>query len=140
VDLHLTAAKANAEEQAAVDALLGDPKSGWDGGERQIERDGHAALGGETAHSRRHLLLPVLHAIQERIGWISPGALNYASVRLNVAPAEVHGVASFYGTFSLSPRPPVTAHVCDDIACMTHGAGAVRRIGQETWSGRIVLR
>jgi len=125
VDLHLTAAKANAEEQAAVDALLGDPKSGWDGGERQIERDGHAALGGETAHSRRHLLLPVLHAIQERIGWISPGALNYASVRLNVAPAEVHGVASFYGTFSLSPRPPVTAHVCDDIACMTHGAGAV---------------
>ena len=125
MDLHLTAAKANAEEQAAVDALLGDPKSGWDGGERQIERDGHAALGGETAHSRRHLLLPVLHAIQERIGWISPGALNYASVRLNVAPAEVHGVASFYGTFSLSPRPPVTAHVCDDIACMTHGAGAV---------------
>ena len=125
MDLHLTAARASAEEQAAVDALLGDAESGWDGGTRQIERDGRATFGGEAARSRRHLLLPVLHAIQERIGWVSPGVLNYASVRLNVAPAEVHGVASFYGMFSLSPRPPVTAHVCDDIACMTRGASAV---------------
>jgi NADH-quinone oxidoreductase subunit F len=126
VDLHLTSARASAEEQAAVDALLGNAGSGWEGGARQIERDGRAAFGGEAAvRSRRHFLLPVLHAIQERIGWISPGALNYASVRLNVAPAEAHGVASFYGMFSLSPRPAVTAHVCDDVACMTRGAGAL---------------
>lgn len=126
MDLHLTAARASAEEQAAVDALLGNAESSWDGGARQIERDGRAAFGGEAAvRSRRHLLLPVLHAIQERIGWISPGALNYTSVRLNVAPAEAHGVASFYEMFSLSPRPPVTAHVCDDVACMTRGAGAL---------------
>jgi NADH-quinone oxidoreductase subunit F len=125
VDLHLTNAKASSEEKAAVDALLGHAESSWEGGARQIERDGRAAFGGEAARSRRHLLLPVLHAIQERIGWISPGALNYASVRLNVAPAEAHGVASFYGMFSLSPRPPVTAHVCDDIACIARGAGAL---------------
>ena len=125
MDLHLTAARASTEEQAAVDALLGEPESSWDGGARQIERDGRAAFDGEAARSRRHLLLPVLHAIQERIGWISPGALNYASLRLNVAPAEAHAVASFYGMFSLTPRPPVTAHVCDDIACMTRGAGAL---------------
>ena len=125
MDVHLTAAKATPDEQAAVDAVLGDAKSGWDGGTREIERDGRVALGAQEAHSRRHLLLPVLHAIQARIGWISPGALNYASVRLDVPPAETHGVASFYGMFSLSPRPPVTAHVCDDIACMTRGAGAL---------------
>jgi len=125
VDLHLTAARACAEEQAAVDALLGNAESSWNGGVRQIERDGRASFGGEAARSQRNLLLPVLHAIQRRMGWISPGALNYASVRLKVAPAEVHGVASFYGMFSLSPRPPVTAHVCDDIACMTRGASAL---------------
>src|SRR5581483_247693 len=34
-------------------------------------------------------------------------------------------VASFYGMFSLSPRPPVVAHVCDDIACLTRGADAL---------------
>ena len=56
------------------------------------------------------------------MGWISPGALNYVALRLDVAPAEVYGVASFYGMFSLQYRPPVVAHVCDDIACLTQGA------------------
>jgi NADH-quinone oxidoreductase subunit F len=97
LDLHLTADQATSEEKAAVDAELG-------------------------SRSRRDSLLPVLHAIQARIGWISPGALNYVSVRLDVAPAEVHGVASFYGMFSLHPRPAVMAHVCDDIACLVRGA------------------
>src|SRR5262249_32427005 len=46
-------------------------------------------------------------------------------MRLNVAPAEVHGVASFYGMFSLVSRPAVVAHVCDDIACLTRGAGKI---------------
>jgi len=68
------------------------------------------------------MLLPVLHAIQERIGWISPGALNYTAVRLGLPPAEVHGVASFYGMFSLAERPAAVVHVCDDIACLTRGA------------------
>ena len=125
MDLHLTNAKPSSEERSAVDELLGKPESSWEGGARQIERDGRAAFGGEATRSRRHLLLPVLHAIQQRIGWISAGALNYTSVRLDVAPAEAHGVASFYGMFSLSPRPAVIAHVCDDIACMTRGAGAL---------------
>src|SRR5437764_337197 len=87
--------------------------------------NGHVASNGLPLHSKRHLLLPVLHAIQERIGWISPGALNYASLRLSVPPAEAHGVASFYEMFSLTPRPPVAAHVCDDIACLTRGAEAL---------------
>jgi NADH-quinone oxidoreductase subunit F len=41
---------------------------------------------------------------------------------LDVAPADVHGVASFYGMFSLKPRPQVVVHVCDDIACVTRGS------------------
>ncbi len=122
MDLHLTAAQPTTEEKAAVDAELGAPESGWEGGPRRIEKEGRAAFGGHEARSRRHLLLPVLHAIQARIGWISPGALNYASLRLDVAPAEVHGVASFYAMFSLRPRPSVVAHVCDDIGCLIRGA------------------
>jgi NADH-quinone oxidoreductase subunit F len=125
VDLHLTAAEANAEEKAAIDAVLGAPESRWEGGTRQIARDGRVAFDAQAARSKRHLLLPVLHAIQERMGWVSPGALNYASVRLGVAPAEVHGVASFYGMFSLVARPPVAAHVCDDIVCLSRGASAL---------------
>jgi NADH-quinone oxidoreductase subunit F len=120
LDLHLTDAQATAEERAAVDSDLGAPDSGWQGGDRQ-SGETHAVFNGESL-GKRHRLLPVLHAIQKRAGWISPGAINYVALRLDVAPAEVHGVASFYGMFSLKPRPPVVAHVCDDIACVTRGS------------------
>ena len=125
MDLHLTAAKASPEEQAAVDALLKEIGSEPGGASLVVASDGRARSNGLPPHTKRHLLLPVLHAIQERVGWISPGALNYASVRLGVPPAETHGVASFYEMFSLVPRPAVVARVCDDIACMTHGAEAL---------------
>ena len=123
MDLHLNDAQATAEERAAVDSDLGVPESGWQGGERQTAN--MRAVFDDDAPDRRHRLLPVLHAIQNRIGWISPGALNYVAVRLDIAPAEVHGVASFYGMFSLQPRPPVVARVCDDIACVTRGSDKV---------------
>ena len=37
-------------------------------------------------------------------------------------PAEAYGVATFYALYSTKPRPPVVAHVCDDIACRIAGA------------------
>jgi NADH-quinone oxidoreductase subunit F len=120
LDLHLTDAQATTEERTAVDSELGLPKSSWQGGQRRIA-DTREAFNVD-ASSRRHRLLPVLHSIQNRVGWISPGALNYVALRLDVAPAEVHGVASFYGMFSLQPRPRIVAHVCDDIACVTRGS------------------
>jgi NADH-quinone oxidoreductase subunit F len=123
LDLHLTNAHATAEERAAVDSDLGAPESGWQGGERQTA-DTRTAVN-HDARGKRHRLLPVLQSIQKRIGWISPGAINYVSLRLDIAPAEVHGVASFYGMFSLQPRPQVVAHVCDDIACITRGSGTL---------------
>jgi NADH-quinone oxidoreductase subunit F len=125
VDLHVTAAKASVDEQAAVDALLKESESEPGGAVPRLATNGHSASNGLPLHSKRHLLLPVLHVIQEHIGWISPGALNYASLCLGVPPAEAHGVASFYEMFSLTPRPQVVAHVCDDIACMTRGAEAL---------------
>jgi NADH-quinone oxidoreductase subunit F len=125
LDIHLTDAQATAEERAAVDSELGPPESSWQDGQRQgIERpigDTRVAFN-RDAPGRRHRLLPVLHAIQNHIGWISPGALNYIALLLDIAPAEVYGVASFYGMFSLQPRPQVVAHVCDDIACVTRGS------------------
>jgi NADH-quinone oxidoreductase subunit F len=109
------------QERAAVDALLGPPTGGWDGGDRS-ESDGHLARGGRTTGGRRHLLLPALHAVQSRVGWISQGALNYICRRLTIPPAEAYAVAAFYTLFSLQPRPPSVAHVCDDIACRANGA------------------
>ncbi len=122
MDLHVIGPLASPAERAAVDAVLGPPDSGWVGGLRNPAVDGHAARGGHAARSRRDLLLPVLHAVQSRVGWISQPALNYVSRRLTIPPAEAYGVATFYALFSTRERPPVVAHVCDDIACRLAGA------------------
>src|SRR5215469_8567210 len=122
VDLRLGAATpATDDERAAVASVLGPPASGWEGGERTAA-DGHAAFGGHAARARRHLLLPVLHAVQDRIGWISPGALDHICARLPVPPAEAYGVASFYAMFRTSPSSSAVVHVCDDVACQVNGA------------------
>src|SRR5215813_7085732 len=125
MDLRLRETPAKLEEQAAVDAVIGHPDSGWTGGKRNIMKDGREARNGLALRAQRHLLLPALHAVQDRMGWISPEALNYICQRLDIPPAEAYGVASFYALFSLSPQPPVVAHVCDDLACLAKGAGAI---------------
>jgi NADH-quinone oxidoreductase subunit F len=125
MDLHIIGPLASAAERSAVDAVLGPPESGWVGGPRDSGVDGHAARGGHVTRSRRSLLIPALHAVQSRIGWISTPALNYVCKRLAVAPAEAYGVATFYTLFATTPRPPVVAHVCDDIACRLAGAEAL---------------
>ena len=147
MDLHVIGPLASPAERAAVDVVLGPPDSGWVGGIRNPATEGHASRGGHVARSRRSQLLPALHAVQSRIGWISQPALNYICRRLAVAPAEAYGVATFYALFATRPRPPVVAHVCDDIACRLAGAetlcsdleralgpaGAPVRDGQATW-------
>jgi len=125
-------AEPTAEERSAVDALLGEPGSGWDGGERtavdlRVSR---------APDDRRTLLLPVLHALQARVGWISEGGLNYACERLMVPPAEAYGVATFYAMFSVTERPKTVVHVCDDLACRVNGGRELldrfeREIGTE---------
>ncbi len=118
MDLHFTADQPTAAEISAVDSVLGIATSRWAGG---VRADNEAQTASRS-RADRHLLLPVLHAIHARAGFISRGALNYACLRLNVPPAEAFGVADFYSLFSMKPRPPVVAHVCDDIACQANGA------------------
>jgi NADH-quinone oxidoreductase subunit F len=122
MDLHLRHAAPTDEERAAVDALLGPPKSAWDGGERGDRRDAHTAVGGLEQRRQRHLLLPALQALQSRVGWISETGLDYVCVRLGVPPADAWGVATFYALLSTTPRAPRVLHVCDDVACRCKGA------------------
>ncbi len=123
MDLHFTADEPTASEVGAVDAVLGAADSRWFGGQRVDRSEAQTSESGHRTAGRRHLLLPVLHAIHGRVGWISRGALNYACRRLDVPPAEAYGVATFYDMFSLEQAPPVVARVCDDIACQAKGAG-----------------
>jgi NADH-quinone oxidoreductase subunit F len=71
--------------------------------------------------ARRHLLLPTLHAVSDRVGWISPAAIDHIAERLDVSPAEIFGVVTFYGLFSTTERPQRQVHACVDLACRVRG-------------------
>ncbi len=123
MDIHLIPdAVPDAAERAAVDGVVGAPESGWEGALAPSPYEGHVGRSGQDSRNDRHLLLPVLEALQRRIGFITPGGLNYVCQRLGVPPAEAYGVATFYALLYVKPTPPRVAHVCDDIACRMKGA------------------
>ncbi len=124
MDIRLHQPQADAAERAAVDSVLGEtvPVGG---------------LWGHEARSHRDLLLPALHAVQDRFGWLTPGALNYIAERLTVPPAELFGVATFYHLFSMTPQPARVVHVCDDIACRIKGA---EKLCEELDGGKVAWK
>jgi NADH-quinone oxidoreductase subunit F len=85
------------------------------------ERDAVAGFAG----GGRDQLLPALHAVNDRVGWISQGALNLICETLHVPPADAYGVATFYSLFALEERPERVVHVCTDLACRLKGADTV---------------
>ena len=109
MDLNLLEAPPTDAEREAIDAVIGAEPPGSD---RTARAD----------RTRRHLLLPALRAAQRRVGWVSEGALGYASRRLSVPPADAYGVASFYALIALDERPADVTHVCTDLACALKGA------------------
>ena len=108
-DLRLLAAEPTDAERAAIDAVAGP--------------EPQADLRVARSEPRRHLLLPALRAAQRRVGWVSEGALAYATRRLEVAPADAYGVATFYHLLALEERPADVTHVCTDLACALKGSG-----------------
>jgi NADH:ubiquinone oxidoreductase subunit E len=53
--------------------------------------------------NKRAALLPVLHMAQEIRGWVSPSTMNRVAGLLDLTPAYVRSVASFYTMFALRP-------------------------------------
>jgi NADH-quinone oxidoreductase subunit F len=98
-------------EREAIESVLGRPAATSD----------HERRGGQALRSRRHQLLPTLHAVNDRVGWISQPAIDHIAERLDVSPAEIFGVATFYGLFSTAERVGRQVHVCIDLACLAAG-------------------
>jgi len=108
-DLKLLDAAPTEAEREAIDAVVGPERTNGD----RVSR---------SDRTRRHLLLPALRAAQRRVGWVTPGALGYASRRLEVPPADAYGVATFYALIALEERPAEVLHVCTDLSCALAGA------------------
>lgn len=89
-----------------------------------------------TARSagRPRALIQVLQDVQDRYHWLPPEALEHVSRALGVPLVQVYGVATFYRSFSLSPRGRHVCTVCLGTACHVRGGPKIleeveRRLG-----------
>lgn len=90
-----------ASQQQAVDAVLAE----------------RAALPGA--------LLPVLHGVQDALGFIPSAALPVIARALSLSRAEVHGVVTYYHHFRTTPPRGRVVQVCRAEACRSMGAEAL---------------
>lgn len=67
-------------------------------------------------------LLPILHAIQDTLGYVPDAAVPLIAGELNLSRAEVHGTISFYHHFRTTPPGRHTVHICRAEACQAMGA------------------
>ena len=93
-------------------------------------------------------LLPVLWLCQERWGWISTGVVRAVADRLQLAPAFIEGVMTFYTMYQRTPPGRYLLQVCTTLSCQLCGASDLvehlkRKLGvdfgETTTDGRFTL-
>lgn len=93
-------------------------------------------------------LLPLLHAVQDKLGYIPEDSVKDIARGLNLSRAEVHGAMSFYHEFRTEPAGRHVVQVCRAEACQAMGARALEahakdslgvEYGQTTADGAITL-
>lgn len=123
----------------APNAAAGNPSglarttraSGSDAADGDTDAQLHQALADVTsaaiaAHQDRPgALLPILHAIQDALGWIPAGSVPLVARALSLSRAEVHGVLTFYQDFRRSPPGRHVLQICHAEACRACGADAL---------------
>ena len=101
-----------------------------------------------THGQRLGALMPVLHEVQEQLGYVPGEAVPLLARALNLSRAEVQGVIGFYHDFRSEPAGRNTVHICRAEACQAMGserleAHAKTRLGiaygETTADGRISL-
>lgn len=88
-------------------------------------------------------LIPILQAVQDEYRYLPEEVMTCVATTLNISPAKVFGVASFYSHFTLVPKGKYVIKLCDGTAChvkkSTDILGAIREYlklpaGQNTTS------
>jgi formate dehydrogenase subunit gamma len=70
-------------------------------------------------------LLPILHQIQEELGYIPPESVPLIARELNLSRAEVHGVITYYPHFRQAPAGRHVVRICCAEACQAVGGEAL---------------
>jgi formate dehydrogenase subunit gamma len=75
--------------------------------------------------SRPGALLPILHGIQEELGYIPEDAVPLIASEMNLTRAEVHGVVTFYHDFRSHPPGRHIVRICQAESCQAAGSEAL---------------
>jgi NADH-quinone oxidoreductase subunit E len=70
---------------------------------------------------RRSASIPALHAAQAEHGWCSPEAIEQVATVMQLTPAYLTSVATFYDMLVTTPKPPNDVYVCTNISCSLRG-------------------
>ncbi len=98
--------------------------------------------------TRRAATLPVLHALEDKYGWLPYQALEETAQFLGLTASEVGDTASFYEMFHLQPKGQYLIQVCQSISCELTGhegiIGAIEKklgigLGETTKDGKFTL-
>jgi NADH-quinone oxidoreductase subunit E len=71
---------------------------------------------------RHSAAIPALHACQDMYGWCSPEGIHQVAAVMQLTPAYLTSVATFYDMFSTVPKPKHDVFVCTNISCSLLGA------------------
>ncbi len=75
--------------------------------------------------TKRAALLPALHLVQHKHGWIAPRAMEELAVFLELAPADVLDTATFYEEYWLKPKGRHLIGVCRSLSCEICGSRSI---------------
>jgi formate dehydrogenase subunit gamma len=80
-------------------------------------------------------LLPVLHEVVARHGYVHDDDVPVVAEVLNLSRADVHGVLTFYHDLRRTPRPSHRVELCRGEACQARGAEPLTAVAADRWSG-----
>ena len=89
----------------------------------EIQKSLHAAL--SSMPDEQASLLPILHSIQDRLGYVPKDIVQDIAEHLHLSRAEVHGVITFYHHFRQTPPAKHVVRVCRAEACQSMGGNAL---------------
>jgi NADH-quinone oxidoreductase E subunit len=74
---------------------------------------------------KRSAVLPALYLVQAQLGYVTAAAMRYVAGLLEITPADVEDVVSFYTMFYRRPMGTFVLQVCRTLSCAINGAGRV---------------
>jgi len=98
--------------------------------------------------SPRSALLPMLHLVQAEEGYLTPAGIAFCAGQLDLTPAEVTAVATFYSMYRRTPTGDYLVGVCTNTLCAVMGGDAILEVleehlgvhaGQTTEDGKVTL-